>query len=479
MQSITFSQDGLDTILILIEIVILKGLPNFQILGLCGKSIQESKDRILANLDRYNKRPMGKIIVNMSPSSIKKHGAHYDLPIFLCLYFRDNYDLSPYIIIGEISLMGRIKSVSHCILAATLAYKTNKILICSKEDLTVVTLVLPLKQVRVFEHLDEIILFLNSGKYDIPNLPLVSNTSSIKQTKVISYFSKFEILFMLLAVSGGHHTMTVGAPGCGKTTINMLMSYITPNVTKDISVDILKIYGCANVPRENIYEPPFRSPHSSSSLISLTGGGSKLRPGEMSLAHGGTLFLDEVCEFNKEFLNSMRTPLEEKKIHISRASKCVSYDCGFRLAIASNPCSCGLMFEQKCTCKISKYYLKRIPGPILDRIEMNLYVYMKQIDTNLRKYINIAKFKVRIVNIQARAYDRYQSLNSNVMDIEILIRKGLFDNLSLVKAQHIINIRKYSMRKYHSLLKVARTIADIQKYTNVTAAHIQQASFFI
>ena len=485
---------GAQPFLIEVEIDISSGLPIFSIIGLGDTAISESKDRIKTALKNSNFiLPPKKIIVNLSPAGIKKEGAHFDLPISIAIiysmgFIQDKYNiLDNYLFIGELSLNGNVKPVKGAINAVILA-----------KELGYKGVILPIDNYYEANLIKNIDIIPVSSLQETSNF-ITTNAKKTLQLKPISIKKQVNIDFsdvkgqimakrgLEIAAAGKHNLILIGSPGSGKSMLCKRFQTILPPLTDEEIIKATKIHSIAGELNKNqpiVTYPPFRSPHHTSSLVSIIGGGKKVTPGEVSLASTGVLFLDEIAEFPRSILESLRQPIEDKKVSITRALYKVEFDSNFILIAASNPCPCGYYFEEnRCTCtqtEVNKY-MKKFSGPIMDRID--LYIEIRQLSPNELIDTNTCKSskEIRKSVIKAREV-QYLRLgkgrcNSDMTQSEIskycIVSKD--DEKYLKK---IISILHISARSYHKILTVARTIADLDNSQEIHKKHLMEALTF-
>ena len=485
----TIAFNGMEALDVEVEVQIASGLPKFVIVGLPDTIVSESKTRISAAL--MSSLPPKAITVNLSPANIKKEGSHYDLPIALGLLAALNLIpaniLDNYIILGELSLDGRILPVNGVLLASIHANASNLNIICPKECGTDAMLAGGDLKILAPENLIELVnYFKGEGSVQRPDMELFGkfkeNLSIEKSNNVKGLHEKdFNQIkgqesakrAMLIAAAGGHHMLMIGSPGSGKSMLASRIQTILPSLDPETSLDSTIIYNLAGKTLNNkgsahelIRTAPFRDPHHSASLAALIGGGSKASPGEISLAHGGVLFLDELPEFSRQTLESLRQPMETGQVTLSRAQAHITYPARFQLIAAMNPCKCGMFGERKCATgeRCSSSYWARLSGPLLDRFDLCVYVQrLKPWElssiTNHGESSNQMRKKVIIA--QKIQFARQDALNARLSNEKIesvlVLSDEVRDFITQVAQKHNL-----SGRGYYRLLKVARTIADLR-----------------
>jgi len=490
---------GIDAILISVEVFTTRGA-KFHLVGLPDNAVKESEQRIFSVL-RTNEYhvPKQKIIINMAPADIRKEGAAYDLTLAIGIMAAGGLipheRLQDYIIMGELSLDGTIKPIKGVLPIAIEARKRGITkLILPMANATEAAIV---NDIEVFgvNHITEVVDFLNDNS-ELKKIEF--DTRALFYEKMSHYPVDFSEVkgqqnvkrAIEIAVSGGHNIVMIGAPGSGKTMIARRIPTILPPLTLSESLETTKIHSIVGKLQEEglITERPFRAPHHTISDVALVGGGSYPQPGEISLAHNGILFLDELPEFKRTVLEVLRQPLEDRVITISRSKYTMNYPANFMLVAAMNPCPCGYYNhpEKECVCSVGaiQKYLHRLSGPLLDRIDIHLEVTPVPIDklssAEAGETSAVIRNRVQTTRkIQEERYKEYDGIYTNSQITPALIDKYCqLDDASQKLLRVAMDKLKLSARAYHRILKVARTIADMETSEQVKGHHIAEAIQF-
>lgn len=486
---------GMESFLVDVEVDISNGLPIFSIIGLGDTAISESKDRIRTALKNSNfKLEPKKIIVNLSPAGIKKEGAHFDLPIAIGImvtmgFIKDRYNiLNNYLFLGELSLNGDIKRVKGALNSVIFAKeKGYRGVVLPFENYEEASLIQGVEIIPV-KNLQEVGEFISKNIFQIPHkklIPLLSeqdiDLSDVKGQAMAKRALE-------IAAAGKHNLILIGSPGSGKSMLCKRITTILPPLNENEIIETTKIYSVAGELSESnpiINTPPFRAPHHTSTPVSIIGGGKKFTPGEVALASNGVLFLDELAEFPRSVLESLRQPLEDGFISISRAQYRVEFKTNLLFLAATNPCECGYAFESpgKCTCtqtEINKY-MKKISGPIMDRID--LHVEMRRLsEEELMAYQAGESSKVvrdRVILARELQRKRYgEGIYNGTISQKQIKKYCILSKEDNEYFKKVINIMEISARGYDKILKVARTIADLSGSEEIKREHLTEAISF-
>ena len=490
----TRSVVGLSAPQVLVEVHLSQGLPALTIVGLPEASVRESKDRVRsAMLNSGYDFPSRRLTINLAPADLPKDGARLDLPISIGILAAsgqiDERVLADFELVGELSLNGELRAVTGVLAVARAikAAKSGKTLIVPKDNaqeavrVTGVTVLAAENLAQVCRHLDVVSgVNRNESERLSPVVPSIETQAPKRQLDLSDVKGQHHARRALeIAAAGGHSLLFKGTPGSGKTLMASRLPSILPPLTDEEALEVASIYSVAG--QECDYGVrPFRAVHHTISAVALVGGGSRPKPGEISLASKGVLFIDEMPEFDRKVLEVLRQPLESKNITISRANSQVEFPAEFQLVAAMNPCPCGYHGDPSGRCHCSPLavarYQEKLSGPLLDRIDLHVTVPALPIDDlqKSQKGESSAVVRERVIQARSRALARQGKSNSELSPSELDAYAPLGDaeRTLLAQAQARLNL---SARSYHRIIRVARTIADLAGAEVIGTAHLAES----
>lgn len=496
-KTITAATAGINSFRVEVEIDVANALPNISIVGLPDNAVSEAKERVHSAIKNSGYSfPTGRVIVNLAPADIRKEGTNFDLPIAIGILKEQGIDIkddSNTAFIGELSLDGSLRKINGVLP-----------LVSGLKDVGVTTVFVPFDNAREAALVQGVKIYGAKHLCDIVNhyLETPITQTIIDVNKYFEENAQVDFTFdfkdvkgqqkakkaLEIAAAGGHNVLMTGSPGSGKTLMAKCFASILPPLELEEAFELTKIYSICGLVEQNkplITNRPFRTVHHTASPNGIIGGGSNPRPGEITLAHRGVLFLDEMVEFPRQVLEVLRQPLEDGEIIISRAKTSIRYPAKFMLVGAMNPCPCGFLGDREKPCTCSEFQIKRyqskLSGPLLDRIDLVVSVprltteELMNTQSNVESSAEIRKRVIRARKIQAERYKNEDILTNSELSAKQIKQYCVLDKASADFLKEAAQKYMLSGRKFNRILKMARTIADLEGKANIELKHLTLA----
>ncbi|MGB5098565.1 MAG: YifB family Mg chelatase-like AAA ATPase [Porticoccaceae bacterium] len=479
----TRARSGIAAPAVAVEVHLSNGLPSLNIVGLPETAVKESKDRVRsALLNAHFEFPRRRITVNLAPADLPKEGGRFDLAIALGILAASGQlpvdALDGHEFLGELSLSGELRPVEGSLPAALAAAAVGRALIVAAANAEEAALARS-AVVHGADHLLSVCAHLR-GLAALPRQPFTPPENRSDGPDLADVIGQHQARRALeIAAAGGHNLLLSGPPGTGKTMLASRLPGILPPLAEADAIEVAAIYSVAGIARGSFHTRPFRAPHHSASAAALVGGGGTPRPGEISLAHRGVLFLDELPEFPRKVLEVLREPLESGRIAIARVQARIEFPARFQLVAAMNPCPCGYLGEMRCRCTPDQIarYRGRLSGPLLDRFDLLVTVprmARNELTADAVAGESSATVRARVLAARQRQLDRQGELNCGLVPAALAVQCPL-DATQRTLLDTAIERLGLSARAYHRLLRVARTIADLDDCDHPQTRHLTEA----